>query len=103
MSQVNAVLVVLERNDSSELLLFRSVTKFAVMEDNKVLASAIKITGSGGGLKAGELLRESKSLNFISLKSVNKDDAPKLVRDLESLIGKLDDAVAGLYREGAGP
>lgn len=103
MSQVNAILVVLERNDSSKLLLFRSLTKFAVMEDNKVLASAIKITGRGVGLEAGELLRESKSLNFISLRSVNKVDAPKLVKDLESLVGKLNDAVAGLYREGAGP
>lgn len=105
MSQVNAILVVLERNDFSKLLAFRSLTKFEVMEGNKVLTSAIKITGngSGGGLKAGELLRESNSLNFISLKSVSKNDAPKLVKDIESLVGRLDDALAALYREGAGP
>lgn len=43
---------------------------------------------------------ESESLKFITLNTVNLDDAPHFVKYLERLVEKLDEAVGKIYRYG---
>lgn len=50
-----------------------------------------------------EVLQASESLTFIKIEAVSKNNLPILVKDLEKLSTKLDEAVGVMFRKGSGP
>lgn len=49
---------------------------------------------------ANRTIIDSESFQFVTLEAVKLSDAQYLVKDLEKLVEKLDDAVAKIYRYG---
>lgn len=71
--------------------------------ENKFFENLSKVsTGTSASLDEAELLQESNSMTFVSLKSVQTQDVAKLINDLQRLIGKLDNATVKLYLNDAG-
>lgn len=62
----------------------------------------IKITNKANRLGKSEVVRESNSLTFIKIQSVNYKDLPKFLEDLKTFVTKLDDEIVNLYRNGNG-
>jgi rRNA processing protein Krr1/Pno1 len=73
------------------------------MIENKVFENLIKITANGSETEGKEILNESESLEFIKIKKVDEENLPQLVKDLEKLIGKLDETLVKIYRSEVGP
>jgi hypothetical protein len=73
------------------------------MIENKVFENLIKITGNECETEGKEILNESESLEFIKIKKVNEENLPRLVTDLEKLVGKLDETLVKVNRSEVGP
>lgn len=72
------------------------------MEDKNIFGNLIKITQNNNAIIENEILRESNSLSFITIKEVDKENVSEFVKDLEKFIVKLDDAVRNIYRHEIG-
>lgn len=68
----------------------------------ETFGNLVKITSMKNRLNEGEVLRASNSMVFIKIQSVCDKDFPRFLKDLEGLIGMLDEATVNLYRNGAG-
>lgn len=72
------------------------------MEDKNIFGNLIKITQNNNAIIENEILRESNSLSFITIKEVDKENVSEFVKDLEKFIVKLDDALRNIYRHEIG-
>lgn len=72
--------------------------------ENKLFDNLIKIISSQSSMSLddGEVLPESKSMTFITLKGVKMEEVPKLVEDLQCLVRMLNKAIVKFYRMGVG-
>lgn len=73
------------------------------MGDKNIFGNLIKITQNTNATNKNEILRESNSLSFITIKEVNKENFPELMKDLEKFVVKLDDALRNIYQHEIGP
>lgn len=72
------------------------------MENKNIFGNLINITQNTKAILGNEILRESNSLSFITIKEVDKENVSKLVKDLEKFAVKLDDALSKIYRHEIG-
>lgn len=73
------------------------------MDGNKLFESMNKIMQSEKRLVDDEILIESKSMTFIKIADVKKENLPMLMNDIDSLIEILDNAVVDFYQLQIGP
>lgn len=72
------------------------------IDKNFLFEAFEKIVWRTGKIDNGDdnIIEESESFHFVTLKAVKLSDAQNLIKDLEKLIEKLNDAVARIYRYG---